>query len=285
MSKSRNVTGGGIALALALATLGFGSGRAFAADYLRGAYAGEQEPRAATGPDWAGVYGGIHAGYTAAQVNASAQGGALANNALPNTVITSTVASMVSLREVKKMGTSYGGFVGVNWLWDDVVLGVEADYTRSSINASASASQSRTFRPAATTDEYDITVNSNSRSRLTDWGTIRGRVGYAAGYFMPFVTAGLAIANVESRSTATGTWTRYDVSAPPARTFVSNGLINGVVNFRGVTYGAALGAGVDMQFLPNTFVRAEWQYILLASGGSRPEIAINAARVAGGVKF
>ena len=44
-------------------------------------------------------------------------------------------------------------------------------------------------------------------------------------------------------------------------------------------------AGVDMQFLPNTFVRAEWQYILLASGGSRPEIAINAARVAGGVKF
>ncbi len=283
MSKSHAVSSGGIALALALATLGFG-GRAQAADYLRGAYAGERTPQSA-GVDWAGVYGGVHAGVTSGQTDHRALGPPLAQAALPNTVITSTVASMIGFKETNKLGASYGGFVGVNWLWDDVVLGFEMDYTRSSIKANDSATQSVTFRPTATTDEYDITATSTSRARLSDWGTLRGRVGYAAGMFLPFLSAGVAFGNLDNRATTSGTWARYDVSTPPARPLISNGVFSGVTGRRGITYGAALGAGVDMQFLPNTFLRAEWQYIQFASGGQRPDISINTARVAGGVKF
>jgi hypothetical protein len=40
-----------------------------------------------------------------------------------------------------------------------------------------------------------------------------------------------------------------------------------------------------MAFFSNFFVRAGWQYVQFASGGNRPEISINTARVAGAVKF
>ena len=46
-----------------------------------------------------------------------------------------------------------------------------------------------------------------------------------------------------------------------------------------------MGAGVDMAFFSNVFVRAEWQYLQFASGGTRPEVIINTARIAGAVKF
>lgn len=283
MSTSRLFSSGGMTLFLALASLGF-AGRADAADYLRGAYAGDQ-PTNGAGPDWAGVYGGVHAGIASGQADPRAMASPLANAAIPNTVITNTVASMITFKETNRLGRTFGGFVGMNWLWDDVVLGVEADYTHSNINTSSSATNSVTYRPAGSTDEYDITVNSASRARIRDWGTLRGRVGYAAGMFMPYLTAGVAFGNLDSRATVNGTWARFDVSSPPIRTPGPTGVINGSVARRGVTYGGALGAGVDMQIIPGTFLRAEWQYIQFASGGQRPNVSVNTARVGGGVKF
>ena len=107
------------------------------------------------------------------------------------------------------------------------------------------------------------------------------------GYIMPFITGGLAIGNVDGRASTTGTWTQTNIAVGPplVRTPVAAGAFNGVVGRRGVTYGGALGAGVDIAFFSNFFVRAEWQHIQFASGGSRPEISMNTARVAGAVKF
>jgi opacity protein-like surface antigen len=110
-------------------------------------------------------------------------------------------------------------------------------------------------------------------------------VGWAAGFLMPYLTAGVAFGNLDSRATTAGTWQRIDVSAPPARTLLDSGNFSGVVGRRGITYGGVIGAGLDMQLLPNTFLRAEWQYIQFASGGERPDTSVNTARVAGGVKF
>lgn len=284
MVKSRWMSGRALALACAAATTGM-MPTAKAADYLRGAYSGDTAP-ASAGVDWAGVYGGVHAGITSGQTDPRPFAQPLADGALPqSSVLHDPVAGMINLKETNKAGVSYGGFAGINWLWDDVVLGVEMDYTRSSIKANSSATAALTTRPTGTTDEYDITTNTTSRARLTDWGTLRGRIGWAAGMFMPYLTAGIAFGNVDGRATLNGTWTRYDVSTPPARTFVSSGTFSSVVGRRGISYGGALGAGVDMQLLPGTFTRLEWQYIQLASGDRRPNISINTARVAAGVKF
>lgn len=282
MSTARTTPRTGIILALSLAGFGL-AGKAEAADYLRGAYGGEQQSAPASGPDWAGVYGGVHAGYSVGQTDPRALSGPLADAALPNSSITDLLRNTINLRESNRTGVSYGGFVGMNWLWDDVVLGIEADYTHSSIKANTTTGPYSLTRDVGT-ERWTVTSTSTSRAKLSDWATFRARVGWAAGMFMPYITAGLALGNVDSRATTFGTWTNTSLTVPPGHPPV-NGSFSGVVGRRGITYGTAFGAGVDMQLLPGTFLRAEWQHIQLASGGQRPNISINTARVGGGVKF
>lgn len=284
MSKSRNVTGSGIALALALATLGFGGSQAFAADYLRGAYAGEQEPRAAAGPDWAGVYGGVHGGIGSGQTDPRSLSGVLAKSAMPNAGIhQELLLATINIRETNKRAVSYGAFVGMNWLWDDVVLGVEGDYSHSNLAANSSSGPYALFRDVSAV-RYTVSSSATSRARINDWATLRGRIGYAAGMFMPYLTAGVAFGSVDNRATTNGTFSTESLNVPASFPTI-NGTFSGVVGRRGITYGSAVGAGIDMQIIPNTFLRTEWQYITFASGGQRPDISINTARVAGGVKF
>ena len=283
MSKSRNVSSGGLALVVALAALGLG-GRAQAADYLRGHYAGSQEPRAASGVDWAGFYAGVHAGASSGEVDASKFSSQLADSALPNTVHRNILRDTINFRPTNKVATSYGGFVGVNFLWDDVVLGFEVDYTRSNIRANSTVGPYGLYVDTAGVRNGVSNVVSSARGEVKDWGTIRGRIGYAVGSFMPYVTAGIAIGNVNSRATTSGTWYTESLSTPPAFPTLS-GPFNGVTGRRGIAYGSAMGAGVDMQLIPGMFMRAEYQFVQFADGAKRPQVSINTARVGGGVKF
>lgn len=290
MRKNRDRLSG-VALALLL-----GAAQAQAADYLRGAYGGHQglapiEQPQPSGVDWAGVYAGAHAGMTSVRTDFAGIGRSLGLNVLPNLAITDQIPAMVRLGNSITQGTSYGGFAGINYLWDDVVLGVEVDYTRSSIAASAASSMSRTLSAASTgTDAWVTTVNASARTKVQDWWTLRGRVGWAAGYFMPFMTAGLAFGNATSSGTATGTTSQFAVTIDPITglpVYTLRGSTTNTTNMRhrGISYGGAVGAGVDMAFFSNFFIRAEWQYVQFASGGNRPELGINTGRVAGAVKF
>ncbi len=63
---------------------------AHAADYLRGAYAPDAEPKN-SGVDWAGVYVGVHAGISAARSDYSALGPQLGRNVLPSLAITDQI--------------------------------------------------------------------------------------------------------------------------------------------------------------------------------------------------
>lgn len=282
MVKSRWMSGRALALACAAATAGMVPG-AEAADYLRGAYSGDTAP-ASAGVDWAGVYGGVHAGITSVQADHRSLAGPLADSAMPNAGVHKTLLrETINFKDTNKAGVTYGGFVGINWVWDDVVLGVETDYTRTSFKSTSTFGPYSLYRDSGT-DRYGVTSTSTSRAKVSDIMTLRGRLGWAAGMFMPYLTAGVAFANVDARATTSGTWYTQSLLVPAAYPTV-NGTFNGVVGRRGITYGAALGAGVDMQLLPGTFTRVEWQYVQLASGGQRPNISINTARVAGGIKF
>lgn len=278
----------GLTLAM---TLGI-SPVAIAADYLRGSYSGHQEPKS-TAIDWSGVYAGVLAGFSSVKTDYTTLGNTVGNSVLPNLAITSQIPALIHLGQVRKQGVNYGAFVGANFLWDDVVLGFEVDYNRSSIKAqSQSGPISRALTSATTgTDIWNTTVAATGRSTLNDWGTLRMRAGWAAGYIMPFMTAGLALGNITSLATATGTTQQFAVTADPVTglpVLTARGpavTSTAQSKHRGISYGGAIGAGVDMAFFSNFFVRAEWQYIQFASGGSRPELAINTARLAGALKF
>jgi opacity protein-like surface antigen len=211
---------------------------------------------------------------------------------LPNLAISDQIPALIHLGEARKQGTNFGVFFGGNYLWDDVVLGWEADYTRASINTRENSGPiSRALTSAATgTDIWNTTVSATARAQVKDWGTIRARAGWAAGWFMPYLTAGLAVGNITSVATGNGTTSQYAVTADPVTgtpVYTLRGTTTNAtqVKHRGVSYGGVLGAGVDFAFFSNFFVRAEWQYIQFASGGNRPEVAINTGRVAGAVKF
>jgi outer membrane immunogenic protein len=255
-----------------------------AADYLRGSYAGETAPQAAAGPDWAGFYAGVHAGASVSQSDLRKMADPLSKAALPNSTITDLLANTINFKDVTKMGPSYGAFTGVNWLWDDVVLGVEADYTRSSIKTTSTAGPYGLIRTVGT-EEWGVTSTSTARANVSDWGTLRARAGWATGMFLPYLTAGVAFGNVDGRATTSGSWTRTDVSAPPARTLVDSGTFSARIGKREINYGSTIGAGLDMQIMPGAFLRAEFQHVQLYSISSGPAVSFNTARVGGGVKF
>jgi outer membrane immunogenic protein len=117
----------GASLALALMT-----GTALASDALRGAFSGEATP-GSTGPDWAGFYGGVHAGILAGTIDPNNVKYDLAAKALPQHPTTRLIGDYINFNSATKMKSAFGAFVGFNTLWDEVVLGIEADYTRSSL--------------------------------------------------------------------------------------------------------------------------------------------------------
>ncbi|MCA3596709.1 MAG: porin family protein [Methylobacterium sp.] len=256
-----------------------GTGASHAADYLRGAYA-QDALQKSEGIDWAGAYAGGYVGYSSAQMDASGLRGSLAREAMPNSTYTGLLESTINLRKTTQEQTAFGGFAGVNYLWDDVVLGLEVDYTRSSFSSSTTAGPYGLTRTTGTVTET-VTSTTTARARVREWGTLRGRVGWAAGYFMPYLTVGIALGNIDGRASTTGSWERDDTSAPPP----TSGTFASSVGRRGIAYGGTVGAGVDMTLFSNIFLRAEWQYIQFSSSGGRPEVSINTARVGGGVKF
>ena len=253
---------------------------AAAADYLRGAYGGHQQQSSPI--DWAGFYAGAHVGYTSSSFDYPGLPTRLATSAWPTTEVLPLVADTIILSKTNKRMTTLGGFAGINYLWDDVVLGIEADYTHGSATTNSNFGPYGLARTINGTN-YVAQTTTSSNGSIKDWGTIRGRIGYASGYFMPYVTVGLAMGMMGGRTTTVADVCNATLNPGcPAGSVLTR---NGTVSHAGVSYGTVLGAGVDMQFFPNTFLRAEYQYVNFVSSRSRPEVVINTARVGGGVKF
>lgn len=151
---------------------------------------------------WTGLYAGIHGGWGWGD----------------------TTASTSSAFNIGIDGGLFGGQIGYNYMLpNNIVLGVEGDISWSGMSGSVTAG------PTVTQD--------------LDWvGTVRGRLGYAMGNWMPYVTGGFAFGG-GTRTTNIGSQ-----SASATHT------------------GYALGAGVEWAFAPQWTAKVEYQYVNL--GGS-----------------
>ncbi|PZQ16886.1 MAG: hypothetical protein DI565_05695 [Ancylobacter novellus] len=119
------------------------------------------------------------------------------------------------------------GFVGVNYQFEQVVVGAEADLSYADFGGKNRGC----FRGFV------------CKANAGDWfGTIRGRVGFAMDRALFFGTAGLAIAEgVDFKRTGAPFSFDKDKS--------------------GTRYGYALGAGVDYAVTDNVILRGEYQYV------------------------
>jgi outer membrane immunogenic protein len=231
---------------------------------------------------WAGTYIGGQFGGAASGTDFSGATRSLVAFLLRNTTIENEnhVSNWTTLGKGDTTGMSYGGFVGFNMQWDAAVLGIEANYNRTSLTMSANDTMRRLF---ATSDGYnnDVLVDAASSIHITDYGTLRVRGGWAAGNFMPYAFVGFALGRADvtnsARVIAQGTSTS---GRPP---YFSD-TTAAVTRTGDLAYGFATGLGVDFALMQNIFVRAEYEYVQFGEFNDL-KTHIHTARIGGGIKF
>lgn len=267
----------GAAVAVLIAAV---CGRARAADlddsWLRGSFA----PVVERPVRWDGVL----LGATIGRSNMSANFGNATSSEIAYILRNSTLeseqepSSWTTLPKTVTNSNQYGGFLGYNWQWDDLVLGADIAYNHpSSFSTSASDSIDR----IVTTSDgvtHDVLLQSEASLRLKDYATLRGRAGYAFGQFLPYGLLGVAVGRFSYSTSATVT----DHWSPPATVFGPVTQTDSQDDI--IDAGFVAGAGIDVAVLPNVFVRAEWEYIFWGSVNGI-KTSLNTGRVGIGFRF
>lgn len=141
-------------------------------------------------------------------------------------------------------GGVVGGTLGYNYQYGQAVLGLEGDIDWSGMGGNATC--------GGTT----CTVNN-------DWlGTVRGRLGYSFGQFMPYVTGGLAVGDIKTD-------------------------IAGVGSANETKAGWAAGGGLEYHISGPWTAKVEYLHVDLGHGGSvaGSDASFHADMVRGGINY
>ncbi len=133
-----------------------------------------------------------------------------------------------------------GGQLGCNYQAGAAVFGIETDFQ--------GAGMSKSFGPTAFAVPGVITFNGSDK--LKWFGTLRGRLGYAADRVLLYVTGGLAYANNSFDFTG--------IDAAGNSFTISNSTTK---------MGWVVGAGVEWAVAGSWTVKAEYQYLSFGSVG------------------
>jgi opacity protein-like surface antigen len=293
-------------LLLAAAMFGVVSG-AQAADMpdlpiLRGSYT---DGLSKSGRNWEGWYVGGDVGYCSANVDFSQSVVGQTNYIFRNSVLQQPTSQLSLLNKANTQGTGFGAFVGRNFQWEDVVLGVEANYNYlNNLSASASGSigpltitnPSGDNPPPGVTDLYGVKLQGSAAAQIRDVITFRGRAGWAFGDFLPYMFGGLAVGRIDVArsvsSTATLQQATTTTNAITGVTSTTYGPVNPLPQVSGsqtqdrTNYAVGWTAGIGMEYClwGGLFLRGEWEYIKFMSV-ENTSISVNSARAGLGWKF
>ena len=173
------------ALAIAAACFGASALSAQAADMPRANpvpyYKASEAPFA-----WTGFYFGVNGGYGWGRSNWSDPAFSLGSGTFNTT------------------GALFGGQLGYTWQTGPIVLGIETDADWTNIKGSTSGLGS-----------VCVADGGGLCQTKQEWfGTTRGRIGYAFGRFMPYVTGGVAYGDIIApQTTGDATQTKFGWSA------------------------------------------------------------------------
>jgi len=247
---------------------------------LRGSFS---EGLSASHVNWEGFYVGGQGGYGSSDENF-------------NGSTTNMIAALIDSNVIQQMGvaqwnlglgkesartSSYGAFVGYNWQWEDVVIGLEASYLHGSFGGATSASR-ELVSSAALSDGFfhDVRATSAAAIAITDMATFRGRAAYAWGCFLPYAFGGFALGNANITRSATiddaVSLTALGAFTPLQPSSSTN------VQHNHLIYGYSAGLGVDINLVGGLFMRAEWEYTRFAAS---VDTSINTVRAGLGYKF
>jgi opacity protein-like surface antigen len=233
------------------------------------------------GMDWSGTYVGLHAGFTGMSADFGNGTSSLIAHMLRNTAIETEggVSNWTTLSSADTRGSHFGGFVGYNMQFENVVVGVEANYSRTDLRLTTSDGMRRLF---STSNGYnnDVQVDSTASVHLTDYATLRLRGGWSYGNFLPYGFIGAAIGRASVSRTAQVQASGTHAVNPPY-TFNQTATESKADDF---AYGIVGGFGVEYALFQNLFVRAEYEFIKFGAFNDL-NMYMQSARIGAGVKF
>ena len=151
---------------------------------------------------------------------------------------------------INTSGGLVGGTIGYNYQINHFVIGAEGDIDWASISGSTTT----------------IACPAGCKTGDSWLATARGRVGYAADRFLPFVTGGAAFGNIQATTA---------------------GLTTSTTNA-----GWTIGAGLEFAITPNWSAKAEYLYVSLGKfncglncGATTDNVSFNANLVRGGINY
>ena len=212
LSRRRGLRAGLAALALILMAPA-GAVAADMPEFLRGSYSPSYTR-------WDGFYVGGQAGETFASADFSNANRSQLNYILSNTELQDKVSGWTTLPKGSTGGTSYGGFIGYNWQWNDVVLGAELNYNHIALKNGAQDTIGPLLvtganLPDGSTVYYTVTVASAATVTINDIVTARARAGWTFDRFMPYGFAGLAVGRADVSRFTTLAGSTKTITPPP----------------------------------------------------------------------
>lgn len=257
--------------------------------------------------NWDGAYVGVNGGYTTNATDFSQSVVGLTNFIFRDSVLQQPTASWSLLNKTNTQSTNFGAFVGRNWQWYDAILGLEGSYSYfNNLSTLTTGSNSLTIvnppgdsHAANVTDNYDVTLTGTAAAKVKDMITLRGRVGWDGGDFMPYAFMGAAVGRMDvSRSVTSTVDLRQDVT---------NSIVVGGVAVTTTTFGApqpvpaqsqsqvqrrtnafavgwTAGLGLEYCIWDGLFARVEYEYVRF-SPVMNTQVTLNNARVGLGYKF
>jgi len=180
--------------------------------------------------NWGGIYIGINGG------------GSWVNQAAPVNTVTTTIdptfpQGFVIPGSVSTSSTGFagGGQIGANFQISQLVLGIEADADYLSNKSTVTGSD-----PSGTNSNQHVYT-------LPFFGTVRGRIGFAADRVLLYGTGGLAMGEYQvQRTQLTGT--------------AGTAVAGTVENYSDLRLGWTAGAGLEVALAENWTARVEYLY-------------------------
>ena len=230
---------------------------------------------------WSGFYAGAFGEYGSGNLDFSKATQSLAAYGLRGLALeTEQNVSNFEILDKKHTGSAgFGGFAGYNWQWEDVIIGLELSYSQNSFSAVATSFPIARALSAGG-NGYNIAVDGSGSMNIDEYAELRGRVGYAWGNVLPYLTVGLAVGHGDF----TRSWTITGTENPGTSNAVPFTFTNSEAKSNVFMFGWSIGAGVDVALTKNIFVRGDVDYIQFVPI-SGIEASIVTGRVGAGVKF
>ena len=271
-ARSRVFDGGVTMRKLLLAAVMFGAATGAQAadmpDFLRGSLPASSAPTR----NWDGWYAGGQVGYAWTNTDYGNSVVSMTNDLFRSTTLQDPVSQLTLLGRVNGRSPGFGAFVGRNYQYDDIVLGVEANYNYMSSLATSTAAtlgpiqvaEPTLVLPPGAVAADGVTLKGSAALQVKDEMTFRGRAGWATGDFLPYMFGGLAVGRMDVTRTVSSSVTRtINFADGTSTSFQLPQFALTTTDGRSNNFVAGWTAGLGMEYMlwGNVFLRGEWEYI------------------------